>query len=171
VRAQAGDLAALDQLLREMLPWLFFIARAALRNDADAWDVVQETVLRLYQGLATFNPRKGSARTWAGRIARNQIIDLIRAQTRRRQEPLDNHDLGSNRDDPATAAEVEESRIAVTQALNSLRAADRTAIVLRYDGGLSYDELGHALQVPVGTAATRIHRGIKLLRDRLRKTG
>jgi RNA polymerase sigma-70 factor (ECF subfamily) len=166
--AAAGDRTALDLLLRELLPWTFVVARSALGDEADAWDVAQETALRLCQSAPTYDPCRSSARTWVGRIVRNQVIDVLRRRSKRRLQGLGSHDPGSDRDDPATAAERAEECGLVRQALGALKPAERAALLLRYEAGLSYAELGQALGVPFGTAATRVHRGIASLRARLR---
>jgi RNA polymerase sigma-70 factor (ECF subfamily) len=169
--AQAGNRAALDLLLNELVPWLFILVRAAGVNEADAWDVVQESVLRLCQGIARFNPSRGGVRNWVARIARNLAIDLWRRQTRRRVVPLSAVELGSDRYDPALLAEREEDRTVLRHAVNDLKPEERAVVSLRYDDDLSYEELSKKLQIPIGTAGTRVHRAITSLRGRLRQTG
>jgi RNA polymerase sigma-70 factor (ECF subfamily) len=169
VRAKEGDSAALVLLLGEMLPWLFLLARAALGNEADAADIAQEVALRVWRGLATFHPHRGSARAWAGRILRNEVANQRRRGSRR-SERLDSHDLTSDRDDPVAEAERKENQAAVALALNHLRPEVQNAVRHRYEAELSYQELAEALQVPIGTVATRVHRGVKVLRHRLRGT-
>jgi RNA polymerase sigma-70 factor (ECF subfamily) len=164
-QAQRGAPVALEELSRELLPWLFVIARQFLGNEADAWDAVQDTFVRLCQNLARFRSRVSCARTWIARIARNVAIDHSRRRTRRRTEPLGGHEFGWARDDPVVAAELRESCEVVRGALNALEPRVRTAIVLRYDSGLSFEALGQALHIPLGTAATHVYRGIKALRN------
>jgi RNA polymerase sigma-70 factor (ECF subfamily) len=169
VEAQAGNRDALDVLLREMLPWLVCVVRASLRNDADVWDVVQETLLRLYQSLGTFDPHRGGVRGWVRRIARNQITDLHRRVARHPLEPLGEMDPCDNRTEPASAQQ-EDTRAELRQALTTLNPADRAVLILRYDCDLGYKELGQVLGIPLSTAATRLQRSIRYLRGRLRKT-
>jgi RNA polymerase sigma-70 factor (ECF subfamily) len=169
-QAQTGNRSALDILLNQMLPWLFILVRAAQVNEVDAWDVVQETILRLCQGLAAFDSCRGSFRSWAATIARNQIVDLWRRQARRRVELVPLDELGCDWDDPASRLAREENISLVLDAVNSLKPNERAAVNLRYIDGLGYTELSQALHVPLGTAATRVHRGIKSVRERLRKT-
>jgi RNA polymerase sigma-70 factor (ECF subfamily) len=171
VQAQEGDRRALEQALGEMLPWLFCRARSILRNRDDAWDMAQETGLRICQALASFDPSKGGARAWAGQVLRNQISNFLRARARRRMESLEDQALCGHEDGPSVMAERHEGRARVRQALAELSAVQRMALVLRYESELSYEELGQTLRVPWSTAATRVHRGLESLRRRLGAEG
>jgi RNA polymerase sigma-70 factor (ECF subfamily) len=171
IQAQAGNRTALDILLKEMIPWLFHLVRLAVGNEPDAWDVVQETVLRFYQNIPKFNPGRGDVRNWVARIAGNQVIDFRRRQARRRVVSLPENEVSSNRNNPAWLAERNEDYTLVRNALDNLETNERAAVTLRYDSGLSYEELSKALRIPIGTAGSRVHRGIKSMRARIQHAG
>src|SRR5688572_10109365 len=80
-RARAGDTAAIEVLVRRNNRVLFRTARAILRDDAEAEDVVQETYLKAFRALATFRG-ESSFSTWLVRIAANQALMRLRRETR-----------------------------------------------------------------------------------------
>ena len=148
-----------------------FIYTVALRltgNHHDAQDLVQEVLLRVQRGLASFRP--GSLEAWLGRITTNAFLDDVR---RRRRRPVtrlpDVVELvapGAPRD--ATEALARDALPDdVTVALQALPEDYRVAVVLCDVVGLRYDEIADELDVPVGTVRSRIHRGRAQLRRKL----
>ena len=137
-------------------------------NPDDAHDLVQEVLLRVRRGLATYQP--GSFEGWLWRITRNAFLDDIRRQKRRPTSPLpdevDRWDRAS-----AESADVEYARISlgddIQKALLDLPIDFREAVVLCDVVGLSYEEIAQAVAVPIGTVRSRIHRGRKMLKELL----
>ncbi len=135
-------------------------------NAADANDLVQEVLLRVRKGLASYQP--GSFEGWLWRITRNAFLDDVRKRKRRPTAPLPDE---IDRWDLATAdpADVEYARISlgddIQKALLELPLEFREAVVLCDVVGLSYEEIAQAAAVPIGTVRSRIHRGRKLLRE------
>jgi RNA polymerase sigma-70 factor (ECF subfamily) len=137
-------------------------------NSDDAADLVQEVLLRVRKGLASYQP--GSFEGWLWRITRNAFLDDVRRRNRRPTAPLpdevDRWELASS-----PSADVEYSRISigddVQKALLGLPYEFREAVVLCDIVGLSYEEIARSVAVPVGTVRSRIHRGRKLLRESL----
>lgn len=134
-------------------------------NAADSNDLVQEVLLRVRKGLASYQP--GSFEGWLWRITRNAFLDDVRKRKRRPTAPLPDE---IDRWDLATAdpADVEYARISlgddIQKALLELPLEFREAVVLCDVVGLSYEEIAQAAAVPIGTVRSRIHRGRKLLR-------
>ena len=137
-------------------------------NPDDAHDLVQEVLLRVRRGLASYQP--GSFEGWLWRITRNAFLDDVRKRKRRPTAPLpdepDRWDLASS-----DAADVEYARISlgddIQKALLQLPIDFREAVVLCDVVGLSYDEIAAAAAIPIGTVRSRIHRGRKMLREHL----
>jgi RNA polymerase sigma-70 factor, ECF subfamily len=133
-------------------------------NPDDAADLVQEVLLRVRRGLASYQP--GSFEGWLWRITRNAFLDEVRRRNRRPSYPIpediDRWDVAST-----PAADVEYSRISIgddiQKALLELPYEFREAVVLCDIVGLSYEEIARAVAVPIGTVRSRIHRGRKLL--------
>src|SRR5688572_15867016 len=94
-RAAAGDEAAFAQLVDRHLPRLHALAWRALGSGADAEDVAQETLLRAWRQLPSWQPGQARFSTWLQRVALNLVNDRLRA--RREQVPIEETEL------PATA--------------------------------------------------------------------
>jgi RNA polymerase sigma-70 factor (ECF subfamily) len=137
-------------------------------NPDDAHDLVQEVLIRVRRGLASYQP--GSFEGWLWRITRNAFLDDIRRQKRRPTTPLpddvDRWDRASTE-----SADSEYARISlgddIQKALLQLPIDFREAVVLCDVVGLSYEEIAQACAVPIGTVRSRIHRGRKMLKETL----
>ena len=136
-------------------------------NPDDAADLVQEVLLRVRKGLQGYTP--GSFEGWLWRITRNAFLDGVRKKQRRPTSPLPDDDravLGASPSPDEVLASVRLSDD-VQAALLKLPMDFREAVVLCDVVGLTYDEIAEAVDVPVGTVRSRIHRGRKLLRELL----
>lgn len=137
-------------------------------NPDDAHDLVQEVLLRVRRGLGTFQP--GSFDGWLWRITRNAFIDDVRRKQRRPTSPLpDEPDRMLRNSSPSPDEVLASIRIGedIQKALIGLPFEFREAVVLCDVVGMSYAEMADSLDVPVGTVRSRIHRGRRLLRERL----
>jgi RNA polymerase sigma-70 factor, ECF subfamily len=154
-----------ERFVADALPFLRALHATALRltrNPHDAEDLVQETYVRAFRSFDRFTPGT-NLRAWLYAILHRARIDMLRRAGRRPAEvPLD--DL-----EPALPA-LQESRalgVDLERALADLPEAFREAVVLRDVQELSYEEIARALDVPIGTVMSRIHRGRRLLRRAL----
>jgi RNA polymerase sigma-70 factor (ECF subfamily) len=156
-----------EEVARDHGRFLYTVAYRLTGNSDDAQDLVQEVLLKVRRGLETYRP--GSMEGWLSRITTNTFLDETR---RRRRRPLD---LLPEEPDrvlpPAPGADVALAAEAlpdhVQDALRQLPEEYRAAVVLCDVVGLSYEEIGESLAVPVGTVRSRIHRGRALLRKAL----
>jgi RNA polymerase sigma factor (sigma-70 family) len=147
--------------------FLYTVAYRLTGNDADAQDLVQEVLLRVRRGLATYRP--GSLEAWLSRITTNAFLDETRRRKRRPSEPLpdDPDRVLAGGEDAATAFASATLSDDVQGALRALPDEYRAAVVLCDVVGLPYGEIADQLGVPVGTVRSRIHRGRALLRSSL----
>lgn len=146
--------------------FLYTVAYRLAGNDDDAQDLVQEALLRIRSGLERYVP--GSLEGWLARIVTNVFLDEVR---RRRRRPTESYPADPDRVLPASpAAEDLVSGLSaeIEAALAALPEEFRVAVVLCDVAERSYDEIAVMLGVPVGTVRSRLHRGRKLLRERLR---
>jgi RNA polymerase sigma-70 factor, ECF subfamily len=142
-----------------------------------AEDAVQETLLQLRDSAGRFAPRGGDpdadARRWIAGVAARATLELMRRQRRARRR-----DANAGRDlppQPASApdAEVERSETIdlVRAELSELPEPMRQAVALRHVSGYGIDEVATELRIPVGTAKTRVHRGLARMRTQLERRG
>jgi len=136
-------------------------------NHDDAADLVQEVLLRVRRGLASYRP--GSFEGWLWRITRNAFLDEVRRRQRRPTSPLPDDDRTRLGSVPEPGDVLAEYRLGedVQRALLDLPYDFREAVVLCDVVGLAYDEIAEAVGVPVGTVRSRIHRGRTMLRKAL----
>jgi len=156
-----------EEVARSHGRFLYTVAYRLTGNREDAQDLVQEVLLRVRRGLETYQP--GSLEGWLSRIATNAFLDDVRRRKRRPEDLLpEDPDWvlpPTGGADEALAAEVLPDDI--QGALARLPEDFRAAVVLCDVVGLSYQEIGETLEVPVGTVRSRIHRGRAMLRKAL----
>jgi RNA polymerase sigma-70 factor, ECF subfamily len=156
-----------EEVARDHGRFLYTVAYRLTGNHDDAQDLVQEVLLRVRRGLATYQP--GSLEGWLSRITTNAFLDEVRRRKRRPLEvvpDLPERHLGVDADPDETIA---QSRLPedVQAALLALPFDFRAAVVLCDVVGLDYAEIAVALDIPAGTVRSRIHRGRALLRKAL----
>lgn len=161
-----------DQIFtRLVLPEVDVMWRVAMsltRNRADAEDLVQESLLRAYRAIHTFDGRY--PRAWLLTIVRNTERNRHR---RRRPELLSDPNIAEERgpatepDDVERYAEDREFDAAVTASLQELPENFRRVIELVDVDGLTYQEAADVLDVPLGTIMSRLHRARRRIRDLL----
>jgi RNA polymerase sigma-70 factor (ECF subfamily) len=136
-------------------------------NPDDAADLVQEVLLRVRKGLAGYTP--GSFEGWLWRITRNAFLDSVRKKKRRPESPLPDEDRWTMATSPSPDEVLASVRLSenVQAALLKLPMEFRESVVLCDVVGLSYEEIATAIDAPIGTVRSRIHRGRKLLREML----
>jgi RNA polymerase sigma-70 factor (ECF subfamily) len=156
-----------EEIARDHGRFLYTVAFRLTGNHDDAQDLVQEVLLRVRRGLATYQP--GSLEGWLSRITTNAFLDEVRRRKRRPLEvvsDLPERTLGVDADPDET---ISRTRLPedVQAALVALPDDFRAAVVLCDVVGLDYAEIALALDIPPGTVRSRIHRGRALLRKAL----
>ena len=160
-----GEVPTWEAVARSHGRFLYNVAYRLTGNDDDAYDLVQEALLRVRKGLETYQP--GSMEAWLSRIVTNVFLDEVRRRRRRPVEALPEDPERLLPSSPGADEATESLPDDVQVALRRLPEDFRTAVVLCDVVGLSYEEIAEALSVPVGTVRSRIHRGRRLLRAAL----
>ncbi len=160
-----------EEVARDHGQFLFTVAYRLTGNVDEARDLVQEALLRVRRGLATYEP--GSLEGWLARIVTNVFLDDMRAKKRRPVQALpENPDLvvppSVAADDAADAAGLSTE---IQAAIAALPEEFRVPVVLCDIADQSYEEIARATGVPIGTVRSRLHRGRKLLRAELTTRG
>ena len=178
-RAGAGDQEAFEQLVRDNQNRVYSLAVRLVGDREEAADLAQEAFLRAWQGLAAFQGESSFA-TWIYRLTTNVCIDYLRRKKRRQEvEPavsLDDEDSGwaepadAGQDPQRKLEEAERSR-ALSRGLERLPEHQRQVLVMRELSGLSYQEIGAATGLDLGTVKSRIARARLALRKILLEDG
>lgn len=175
-RARSGDGRAFEQLAREVERPLYRHAARMLGYD-DAEDVVQDALLAAWKSLSSFEGT--SFRAWIFRIVTNRALDRIRSRKRHPEVALDPpaDEEGSWAEpaapgpDLASIAGDREALRAVEEALATIPAEQRAALLLRDVEGFAYEEIATITATEVGTVKSRIHRGRLAVRNVLVSRG
>ena len=177
-RIVAGDVAAFERLMRLHNTALFRAARAIVRDDADAEDVLQEAYLAAYRHMREF---RGDARlsTWLTRIVINQALGRLRARRRDNvvallddgppgvTEPTEQAMDEDPQASPEAGAMRAELRRLLERKIDALPLAFRTAFILREVEEMTIDEAAECLAIPAATVRTRVFRARAMLRESL----
>lgn len=160
-----GDRQAALALTRRVTPRVMaYAARLLLGDRAEAEDVAQETMLRLWKVAPQWRQGETKVTTWAFRVATNLCIDRQRARTRKRQMALD------DTPDLADAAPGAEGRLqeagrlaALAAALAQLPDRQRQAVVLRHLEGMTNPEIAAIMEIGVEAVESLTARGKRAL--------
>lgn len=147
---------------------VYAVALAMVGDRAAAEDVAQQTFERVWRRSSTFDPGRGTVRTWLTTIARNMARDSLRG---RRPAPIDPTDLirilGPSSDEPEAASLRNESTSSLRAALRDLPSEQARALVMAGVYRMTAQEVADAEGVPLGTAKTRIRSAMMKVRDLL----
>jgi RNA polymerase sigma-70 factor (ECF subfamily) len=175
-RAQAGDAQAFTELVNHYERKIYRLAKHITQNDEDAEDVLQETFLKAYEHLDTF---QGNSKfyTWIVRIGVNEALMKLRKRKGDRTVPLDEPvDTGEEmvareiavwEDNPEDRYSREEMREILDHAVESLKPDFRTVFVLRDIEELSTEETAETLGISVPAVKSRLLRARLALREKL----
>ncbi|HEV7194888.1 MAG TPA: ECF RNA polymerase sigma factor SigK [Pedococcus sp.] len=168
LRASArGDESAFAQLYDAVAARVHGLVLRVVRDRAQSEEVTQEVFLDIWRTSARFDPALGSPLSWMLTIAHRKAVDRVRSA----QSSTDREDVYGSRnqdrsfDQTAEAVETRLEAQRVHHALESLTPTQRGAVELAYFGGYTHIEVAALLDVPLGTAKTRIRDGLIRLRD------
>ncbi len=168
-QASQGDEGAFAQLYDAVSARLFGLVVRVIRDRAQSEEVSQEAFLEIWRTASRFDEDRGSALSWMMTIAHRKAVDRVRsaeASGRRDNRYHDaNHDVEYDTTADAAHSSLEAER--VRRALQTLTPAQRSALELAYFGGYTHSEVATMLNLPLGTAKTRIRDGLIRLRDTL----
>jgi len=169
MQARAGDAEAFDALVRRYEDRLLGFAYRMLHDMSDAQDVLQQTFLRAYRGLASYRPG-GQFASWLYRIALNECRRRIGARRRQPTAPEEAAAYAhSDRSSDPEAQTIQNDRNrAIREAVMKLPDHYREAILLFYFEELSVAEMARAMGVSVTAAKVRLHRARAKLSNALK---
>jgi len=156
-----------EEVARDHGRFMYTVAYRLCGRHEEAEDLVQTALVRVERGLESYEPR--NLRGWLSRITTNVFLDETRRKKRRPVQALPDDpervlEGAPGADDALAAAALPEY---IQDAIRTLPTDYRAALVLCDVVGMSYPEIADALDVPVGTVRSRIHRARAALRDLL----
>jgi RNA polymerase sigma-70 factor (ECF subfamily) len=171
----AGDSEAFQVLVERYQTRLFGLVRHYTRSAVEVEDIVQETFLKAYSRLATFQ-QSSAFYTWLYRIAVNTILDLKKRKSRSPIQPMaEPEELGAPASEATERmtvrrdAQLERAEIAdiTHRVLAELPDIFRTVLVMREFEDLAYQEIADVLEISIGTVESRLFRARARFKQKL----
>ncbi|MDE4174867.1 RNA polymerase sigma factor [Phaeobacter sp. PT47_59] len=168
-RVAQGDMVAMKALYMAHADAATRFVRARVRDDAEAADIVHDTMLSVWQGAAGFQGR-ANVRSWILSIARNKVVDHIRKQSRMTFAAPD-EDIPDGDPDPEAVLAASQDAARMRACVGALPERQRAVIHLAFFEDLPLSEVAEVEAVPVGTVKSRIHHAKQMLMRCLSKGG
>jgi RNA polymerase sigma-70 factor (ECF subfamily) len=168
-RSARGDQQAFASFYDATSARVYGLALRVVRDPAQAEEVAQEAFLDVWRNAARYDEKRGSAVGWLLTIVHRKAVDRVRAAEAAGRRDTSYHQDSTKVAHDATAEAAEASLEAgrVRSAMKQLTAVQREALELAYFGGYTHTEVATMLDLPVGTAKTRIRDGLIRMRDAL----
>jgi RNA polymerase sigma-70 factor (ECF subfamily) len=166
-RLKQRDANAMAELYDKYSGLLYSVILRSVANQATAEDLVQETFLRIWNRIHTFDVERGRLEGWIVTIARNRAIDYLRSlrsqpgESTTTLEDLEHSGLFVTKE---TEADRLTRRKAVGAALGSLNEEQREVLELTHFQGLTQTEIAERLHKPLGTVKSLVRSALKVLR-------
>lgn len=165
-KAGKGDEEAFLKILETYEKDMYRMAFVYVKRKEDALDVVQEAAYRAYRGIGRLK-KEEYFKTWLMRIVINCAKDHGRKMGR--EDVMEAGDLEAALPKTEGGVEAVIRRLTLEEMMGSLTAEERTAVVLKYHYGYSFEEMAFILEKPLGTVKTVLYRALKKLRERMEK--
>ena len=166
-QCRSGDRRAYDALVERYHRTIYNVALRMVRDRDDAADVTQSVFVKAYEGLGRFDDRFKFF-SWLYRIAVNESLNML--NQRKKFDGLEGVDVPEVEEEGADDEMVaQESK--VQGALMMLKTDQRAIIILKHMQGLSYEEIGQVMDIPVKTVKSRLFSARQVLREILKKKG
>ena len=164
-----GDQAAFARLYDATAARVHGLVLRVVRDPAQAEEVTQEAFLEIWRTASRFDDQRGSAISWLLTIGHRKAVDRVRAAEASSRRDTRYHETNQPvaHDETAEAATATFEAQRVRHAMQSLTQVQREAIGLAYFGGYTHTEVATMLDLPIGTAKTRIRDGLIRMRDTL----
>lgn len=166
-------LVEFQELVEQHRDRVFTLATYLLGDREEAADATQEVLLRLWRNMDHLD---GSAGAWLTQVTRNYCFDQLRKRRSRRQALGDEQEpevfeLTAEDGSPGPERRAGNSELMrhLRRHLGELGEPYRSVLILREVQEMKYREISEALEMPINTVKVNIHRGRKMLRDRLRE--
>jgi RNA polymerase sigma-70 factor (ECF subfamily) len=150
---------------------MFSVALRMLGSRAAAEDLVHDVFLEAWRASSSFDPRRGTLRTWLMVRLRSRALDRLRSVGLTRRVDTGGEQLPEPKTAPAEDPELSPDRHAVRGVVAELPSPQRQVIELAYFSGLSASEIADRIGVPIGTVKSRTAKALASLRTEVAMGG
>jgi len=172
-----GDDKAWARLVEEYRGLVYSICYLFCGSTQDAEDLVQDTFLKIWMNLASYDPSRGELKGWIATVTRNQRVDRFRRSgQQRRTDSMDTvgttsghwdqtenmplaQRIPDTRPTPHEVAVTSEVTAIVSKAVDRISPEMREVVTMRFVHGFDNQEIAHRLRIPEGTVKSRTNRG------------
>jgi len=171
-QAASGSMEAFEELVNRHRMAIYRLARSITGNHDDADDAAQETFIKVYRALGTYDPER-PFKPWLKRIAYNTSLNVLRA-SRSRSRGTTSEDLPELADpapNPGHELEAEQAASGIQLAVSNMPAELRTTLLLRAVENMSYKDIASATGVRIGTVMSRLSRARGRVQQALELSG
>lgn len=167
--AGRGNEAAFSEFYDMTASLIYGVVLKVVRDPSMAEEITQETFVEIWRLAPRYDTTRGTAKSWCATIAHRRAVDRVRSEQARRNREERDHDRRVDTGHDTTSANVIDrlDHVRVRNALESLSETQREAVTIAYYQGRTYREVAALLDIPEGTAKTRIRDGLIRLRDHL----
>jgi len=164
-KSKEGEREAFMEVIRLYQKRVFLLAFSFFRNREDAMDIVQETFMRLYQKIDTFQKGK-NFQNWLLQIAKNLCIDYYRKSYSKRREhesekSLEELNLSQDPDHDSKSGDLEDI---LSRSVEKLAEKQKMIFLMKHYNGLKYDEIAQILKISLGTVKSLHFKAIQNLK-------
>jgi RNA polymerase sigma-70 factor (ECF subfamily) len=169
-RIQQGDRPAFEELVKAYMQRAYYVALGFLRDHDDALDISQEAFVRVLRNIHRFKP-EADFFPWLYQIIKNLSLNLLRKRSTQRQQSLDAMmDEGHVQfaDPKPNARDIcarNEMQRLLWEAIERLKPHSREIILMKHFHHMSYQQIAHALSIPIGTVMSRLFYARQALHD------
>jgi len=167
-KAKEGDMNAFESLIKKYQQTIYYLCRRLTGAHQSADDIAQETFIKAYFALATFDENL-ALYPWLRKIAVNTALNYIKS--RKKEKPLGDGEFRlasanfqAGQESPQHYVEREELEEKFRQALETLPPDQKSVFVLRFYESQSYEEIARTLQLAPGTVMSRLNRARRKLK-------
>lgn len=171
-KAAAGDMNAFEDLVDRHRMAVYRLARSVTGNHHDADDAAQETFLRVYRALGSYDPNR-PFKPWLKRITYNTSLNTVRAGKSRSRGIVDGDlpEIADSNPAQSERMEADQNIASVDHAVQNLPSDLRVTLLLRAVEGMSYKDIATAMGVKIGTVMSRLSRARERVMDVLEPAG
>jgi RNA polymerase sigma factor (sigma-70 family) len=163
------DLEAFENRVLSVKNKLFRFALKFLGNEEEAKDIVQEVLIRVWNGGEQLKEIQ-NWEAWCMRVTKNLSLDRLRVLARKQTHPLEEgHYIRHEAPTPDTSAEVEESMQKIAEIIAALPEKQRQVIHLRDVEGYSYQEISEILEIDLNQVKVTLFRARTAVREKMMK--
>jgi len=166
-----GDLSALEHVYDSFSTLMFSVALRMLGSRSAAEDLVHDVFLEAWRASSSFDPRRGTLRTWLMVRLRSRALDRLRSAGQTRRVDTGGEHLPEPKTVPTEDPELSPDRQAVRGVVGELPTTQRQVIELAYFSGLSASEIAVRIGIPVGTVKSRTAKALAWLRTEVATGG